>query len=113
VNLQRLADFERSASFPMRKRTGNGEKQIDARPLVDRIALLGGDTIEIDLRFTAAGSVKPTDLLAAIFELDPATVRPLPLHKTHAFYRSESTPTDVGDETGPVPAAQCPPGPTA
>jgi len=113
VNLQRLADFECSASFPMRKRTGNGEKQIDARPLVDRIALLGGDTIEIDLRFTAAGSVKPTDLLAAIFELDPATVRPLPLHKTHAFYRSESTPTDVGDETGPVPAAQCPPGPTA
>jgi radical SAM family uncharacterized protein/radical SAM-linked protein len=111
ANLQRLADFERSASFLMRKRTGNGEKEIDARPLVMRIAL-DDDTIELDLRFTAAGSVKPTDLLAAILELDPAAVRCLPLHKTHAFYRSESAATDVRNETGPVPAEQNPPGPT-
>ena len=54
-----------------------------------RIERVGRATIELDLRFTAAGSVKPTDLLAAIFDLDPDAARSAPLYKTHAFYRTD------------------------
>jgi len=86
----RLADFERRATFPMRKRSGKGEKEIDARPLVARIARVAAGTVELDVRFTAAGSVKPTDLLVAVLGLAPGTARALPLHKTHAFYATDS-----------------------
>ncbi len=85
---ERLAAFQRCTAFPMRKRTGKGDKAIDARPLVTRIARVAPDTVELDLRFTPAGSVKPTDLLAAILDLDREVARSLPLHKTHAFYRA-------------------------
>ena len=54
--------------------------------------------IEVDVRMTATGSVKPTDLMAAIFGLDPGTTRSWPLHKTHAFFETDQRP----DATGPV-----------
>jgi len=100
---ERLADFERRASFPMRKRTGHGAKEIDARPLVARIERIDRATIELDLRFTAAGSVKPSDLLAAILDLDPGVARGLPLHKTRAFYRTETAAAEVRDGTDSAP----------
>lgn len=86
----RLAVFERATSFPMRKRSGANEKQIDARPLVARIARVAPHTVELDVRFTSAGSVKPTDLLGALLDLAPEVARALPLHKTHAFYASHA-----------------------
>jgi radical SAM family uncharacterized protein/radical SAM-linked protein len=102
----RLAAFAQGTTFPMRKRTGKGEKLIDARPLAIRIARPAPDVIELDVRFSAAtGSVKPTDLVAAILDLDPAAARALPLHKTHAFYRCEPAGTDAPSEAqAPLPA---------
>jgi radical SAM family uncharacterized protein/radical SAM-linked protein len=100
----RLEAFERSAAFPMLRRTGKGAKEIDARPLVARIHRSGERTVELDLRVTPAGSVKPSDLLAAIFDLDLATARSLPLHKTHAFYRADTTPAG-GSAEGPAAGA--------
>ena len=85
---EHLAAFERRTAFPMRRRSGKGEKEIDARPLVARIARSAPATVTLDVRFTAAGSLKPSDLLAAILGLDPIAARSLPLHKTHAFYRT-------------------------
>jgi len=82
----RLAGFAAASAFRMRKRTGKGEKDIDARPLVARIARPAPTIVELDLRFTATGSVKPTDLIAALFDLDAGVTRAFPLHKTHAFY---------------------------
>jgi radical SAM-linked protein len=82
----RLAAFERAAVFRMRKRTGKGVKEIDARRLVARIERIAPTTVELDVRFTAAGSVKPTDLLAALLDLDLGLARSIPLYKTHAFY---------------------------
>jgi radical SAM-linked protein len=103
----RLAAFELAGTFPMRKRTGKGEKQIDARPLVERITRIAPQTVELDVRFTAAGSVKPTDLLAALLDLDSTVARSLPLHKTHAFY----SPVATAGADALAPAAAT--GPTA
>ena len=102
----RLNAFTQRTTFPMRKRTGKGEKEIDARPLAARIARPDPDTVELDVRFSAeTGSVKPTELLAAILDLDPAAARELPLHKTHAFYRTEPARADApAHEQAPPPA---------
>jgi radical SAM family uncharacterized protein/radical SAM-linked protein len=98
----RLTDFERQSTFRMRKRTGAGEKIIDARPLVARIARPAPHLVELDLRFTANGSVKPTDLLAALFDLPGEVARALPLHKTHAFYRTDAVAADPSAPTLPA-----------
>lgn len=100
----RLDAFVSAAEFPMHKRTGNGEKLIDARPLVARLARIAPETIELDVRFTATGSVKPTDLLAVVLELEPNTARALPLHKTHAFYRSPDDQARADAELAPAGA---------
>lgn len=83
----RLADFLARSEFPLRRRTGKGEKVIDARPLVGRLARVAPHVIEVDVGFSPAGSLKPTELLAALLDLDAATARALPVIKTHAFQR--------------------------
>ena len=45
--------------------------------------------LELDIRFSPAGSLKPSDLMAAILGLDRDTAASLPLRKTHAFYRHD------------------------
>ncbi|MGD9762461.1 MAG: TIGR03960 family B12-binding radical SAM protein [Candidatus Binatia bacterium] len=90
----RLADFLARDSFPMQKRTGNGAKAIDARPLVRSVARIAPSCIELELRFGPDGSVKPTDLLAAVLDIDRDTARAMPLHKTRAFYRTDSSAAD-------------------
>ena len=86
----RLAAFDRCHTFPLRKRNGTAAKTIDARPLVARLTRVGPQTVELDVRVTPAGSVKPTELLAAVLGLAPDVARALPLHKTHAFYRTDA-----------------------
>ena len=108
---ERLATFEQRAAFPMRRRSGKGEKEIDARPLVARIARSAPATVELDVRFTATGSVKPSDLLAAILDLDMVAARSLPLHKTHAFYRTApAAAADSPAASVAAPAVRRPPG---
>jgi radical SAM-linked protein len=86
---QRLAAFARSASFPMLKRRPRGDKEIDARALVTRAERIDRSTVELDVRFTADGSIKPSDFLAALFDLDETTARALPLRKTTSYYDSQ------------------------
>jgi len=90
---RRLDDFMAAATFRMNKRTGNGAKEIDARPLVARLARVAPTMIELEVGVTPAGSVKPTDLIAAIFGLDPGDTRSWPLHKTHAFFHADQRPS--------------------
>jgi radical SAM family uncharacterized protein/radical SAM-linked protein len=84
----RLAAFAAAETYPLLKRTGHGEKTIDARALVRRLARHEA-TLELEVAFTAAGSLKPTELIGALFELAPAAARALPLYKTHAFYHPD------------------------
>jgi radical SAM-linked protein len=84
----RLAAFARSATFPVRKRHPRGDKEIDARRFVTRAERVDRSTMELDVRFTTEGSIKPSDFLAAVFDLDEPTARSLPLRKTASYYES-------------------------
>jgi radical SAM family uncharacterized protein/radical SAM-linked protein len=83
----RLADFMARDCFPLRKRGGRAEKIVDARALVHRLTRVAPHLVEVDVAFSPAGSLKPTELLAALLDLDADTARALPLAKTHAFQR--------------------------
>ena len=85
----RLETFVQSKSFPMQKRTKNGGKEVDARSFVMRLERTDTSHLELDIRFGPAGSLKPSDLVAAILGLERETVASLPLRKTHAFYRHD------------------------
>jgi radical SAM-linked protein len=87
---ERLAAFLRSITFLVRKQTGKGERQIDARPLVARLVRVDHSQIEMDLRFDIAGSVKPSDLIAALLDIDVGAARALPIRKTRCFYRGDA-----------------------
>jgi radical SAM family uncharacterized protein/radical SAM-linked protein len=85
---RRLADFARAATFPVRKRRPRGDKEVDARGLVTRAERIDRCTVELDVRFTNEGSLKPSEFLAAVFDLDESTARALPLRKTTSYYES-------------------------
>lgn len=89
----RLAAFLARDSFPLQKRGGRAaEKTVDARPLVHRLTRVAPHLVEVDVGFSPAGSLKPTELLAALLDLDAETARALPLTKTHAFQRGAAAP---------------------
>jgi radical SAM family uncharacterized protein/radical SAM-linked protein len=87
---ERLAAFRDAAHFAVVKRTGKGDREIDARALVDRLERVDPHHVEIDVAFSERGSVKPSDVLGTLFELAPNAARALPMRKTHAFYREAS-----------------------
>ncbi|MFN8643063.1 MAG: hypothetical protein U0802_15945 [Candidatus Binatia bacterium] len=89
---ERLAAFLAGDTYPLRKRSGRVEKTVDARPLVHRLVRIAPHTVEIDVGFSPAGSLKPTELLASLLDLSPDTARALPLTKTHAFQRTPDAP---------------------
>ncbi len=103
-----LAAFIARDTFPLQKRSGQkgsgkGEKTVDARSLVGRLARIDAASVEVDVGFSPAGSLKPTELLAALFGLDADTARALPLYKTHAFQRAAAAVAD-GSDASPVHA---------
>jgi len=98
----RVDEFRGAASFPVIKRTGKGDSEIDARALVDRLERVDLEHLEIDVAFGERGSVKPSDVLATLFELTPQDARALPMRKTHAFYR-ESSAAAAAPVTAPPP----------
>jgi radical SAM-linked protein len=83
---ERLATFLGSPTFPFLKKRPKGDKRIDARQLVTRLERVDAAHIELDVRFTAEGSIKPSDFLAAILGVDGALTRSLPMRKTDVFY---------------------------
>jgi radical SAM family uncharacterized protein/radical SAM-linked protein len=86
---ERIGRFVRSSSFLVRKQTGKGEREVDARPLVARLERLDALCLELDLRFAIGGSVKPSELVAALFDLDIAAARALSIRKVQCFYRGD------------------------
>jgi radical SAM family uncharacterized protein/radical SAM-linked protein len=83
---RRLAEFAGAATFPVRKRRPRGDKEVDACRFVTRAQRIDRCTVELDVRFTNEGSLKPSEFLAAVFDLDETTARALPLRKTTSYY---------------------------
>jgi radical SAM-linked protein len=88
-----LADFAGAASFPMSRRTKRGQKQVDAREFVRRLERSGETALEIDVRFDQRGSLKPSEVVAAVLSIDPAAARALPLRKVAVFPLESEPPS--------------------
>jgi radical SAM family uncharacterized protein/radical SAM-linked protein len=87
----RFSEFLAATSFPVHRTTPKGVKIVDARPLVTRLERVHSTLAELDLHISPAGSVRPSELIAAILGVDGETARTLPLRKTNAFYRADDT----------------------
>lgn len=85
-----VARFAAAATFPVRRHTKRGMREVDAMPFVSRLQRSGERHLEVDVRFGDSGSIKPSDLLAALFSLDPARARALPMRKVGVFLRDGS-----------------------
>lgn len=82
---ERMALFSAAPTFPVIRRSPKGDRSIDARPLVSRLERVSADIAEIDMRFTPAGSIRPTELLAHVLGIDIERARSLPLRKVRFF----------------------------
>ncbi len=81
-----LAAYDEADALIVRRHTKRGVRETDARPLIARFAHTNG-TIDLDVRFTDEGSVKPSDVMAAVFALEPNAARALPMKKTAILAR--------------------------
>jgi radical SAM family uncharacterized protein/radical SAM-linked protein len=80
--------FNEAAAFPLVKFAKGGNRTIDARPYVGDLRLDGVGTVAVFVRYDQRGSLKPADLVAAVFQLDPATRGALPICKTATVMHS-------------------------
>ncbi len=88
AHLQGAIDaFNDAASFPLLKYAKGSYRTIDARPYVSDLRLDGAGTVAVLVRYDAHGSLKPADLIAAVFQLDPPASRALPICKVATVMR--------------------------
>ncbi len=80
-----LADFAVAESFPVRRRTKRGMREVNALDFVRRLERFGPSHLEIDVQFDERGSIKPSDVLASLLRLDPVLARALPIRKIAVF----------------------------
>jgi radical SAM family uncharacterized protein/radical SAM-linked protein len=85
-----VESFSRATTLPVRRHTKRGPREVDALPFISRLERSGDTHLEIDVRFSERGSVKPTDVLAALFSLDPIEARALPMRKVRVFLRPDA-----------------------
>jgi len=86
---KRFSAFIEAATFPISRHSGRGDRVRDARPLVARLERVGEARARLDALFTPRGTVKPSDLLAAVLHLDEPTARALPIRKIRWFCTGE------------------------
>jgi radical SAM-linked protein len=67
-------------------------RELDIRPLVFDLAVLGDDRIELTLATASDGSVKPTEVLAAALGLQETKVPLIQIHKLAATFSNGDDP---------------------
>jgi len=86
-----IAAFNGAAQFPLVKHAKGVERTIDARPFVAALRLTAASVVDTTLLFGSRGTVKPTDLLAAVLGIDAARVRALPVCKVDTIFHPVAT----------------------
>ncbi|MBI3249410.1 MAG: TIGR03960 family B12-binding radical SAM protein [Deltaproteobacteria bacterium] len=92
-----LNEYHAAASVPLRKHTRSGEKIVDAKQFVARVALATPATVQLELRVTAAGTIKPHELTGTLFGLTSEEAKILRLTKIQTLFHAPSTP-ELPDE---------------
>ncbi len=96
---ERLAAFHAAVDVPLMKHAKGKGRTVNARGFVADMELCDS-TIETTILFGDAGTLKPTDLLAAVFALETTAARQLPIRKIATVFRqppaSEATAVATG-----------------
>lgn len=98
---ERVRALEDCDRYPIRKFSRRGEREVDARPFVVGIALRGPHELELALRFGAAGSIKPADLIASVLGLQQEEVARLRIVRLRPILRGPSRPTAAASPPPP------------
>lgn len=96
---ERIAAFWASEAFPIDKHNRNGQRRVDARQFILKLAA-DDATVDMTIAFGAAGTLKPGDLLAALLGLDVGTARALPMRKVATLFRDLADPPAVAVARG-------------
>ncbi|MFQ5666410.1 MAG: TIGR03960 family B12-binding radical SAM protein [Candidatus Binatia bacterium] len=78
---ERIAAFKQVADFPLWKYAKGKQRSVNARPFVTALCFAEPGTVDTTIRFGAAGTLKASDLLRAVLQLDPDVARALPVLK--------------------------------
>ncbi len=84
----RLSEFHTSATFPMRKHTRRGEKIVDAKHFVPRVALTTPLLLSLETQMTGTGTIKPHEFVGVLLGLSAEGIKVLRLRKIQTFFHS-------------------------
>ncbi|HLK11836.1 MAG TPA: TIGR03960 family B12-binding radical SAM protein [Candidatus Binatia bacterium] len=87
-----VARFAAAASFPVRKRARGGERTVDARRFVRRLAVTGPTRLAIEMAAGQDGTLKPEVFLGELLGLPPDTRPALRVHKVATQFRGGEAP---------------------
>lgn len=87
---ERIAAFNQCVDFPLMKYAKGRKHTINARPFVPMLQLNEPATVDTTILHGPTGTVKPTDLLAAVLDLDLQRARSLPVQKVATFFHDAS-----------------------
>ncbi len=99
----RLSAYHASASAPIHKHTRSGGKMVDAKQFIANVVLSTPQTLNIELRVTEAGTIKPHDFVGVLLELAPEEAKILRLTKIQTLFHSPTTTELPSSETVPTP----------
>lgn len=89
---QSAAGFMAAPSSVITRERKRRRRDIDIRPLVHELAVVGGDEIILELTTANGLSVKPTEVLQVALELDKSQVPLIRIHKLEAALASGDYP---------------------
>ena len=92
---RRLSEFHMSPTFPLRKHTHSGEKFVEAKQFVSRVALTTPLTLSLETQMTSAGTIKPHEFVGVLLGLSPEEIKVLRLRKIQTLFHSPPDSSSV------------------
>jgi radical SAM family uncharacterized protein/radical SAM-linked protein len=95
---ERITAFKQAANVPITKYAKGRQRRINARPFVASLDFVRPATVEATILCGPAGTVKPTEVVAAVMGRDAESLRYLPVQKVATIFRShlpQPHPADV------------------
>ena len=94
---ERITAFNQSLDFPLIKHAKGQHRVVNARPFVAALQLVQPGTVDATILYGPAGTLKPTDLLAAILGGDASRARTLPVRKVATLFHTDPLQPRVAD----------------
>jgi radical SAM family uncharacterized protein/radical SAM-linked protein len=82
INERRVKDFLDSDSFPILKKTKKGEREVNARSIVNKITCISPDTISLTVRHINGPEIRPAQIIQEIFGLEDQDMAEIKILKT-------------------------------